>query len=89
LGSPFWVCFWMVVCARLRPVIHRLMGCRLVTAEVDRPEVAKNNEELPYLGAIFLWIGATPFLVGLVCFTGVVSLKQCRGMWQDIALIDS
>jgi hypothetical protein len=59
------------------------------TAEVDRPEVAKNNEELPYLGAIFLWIGATPFLLGLVCFTGVVGLKQNRGMWQDSALIDS
>lgn len=59
------------------------------TAGVDRPEVAKTNEELPYLGAIYLWIGATPFLVGLVCFTGVVSLKQYRDMLQDIALIDS
>jgi hypothetical protein len=30
LEGLFWVCFWMVVCARLRPVIPRLMGGRLV-----------------------------------------------------------
>ena len=30
-GIHFWVCFSMVLCARLRPIVHRLMGCRLVS----------------------------------------------------------
>jgi len=29
-GIHFWCCFWMVVRARLRPIIHRLIGNRLV-----------------------------------------------------------
>jgi hypothetical protein len=58
-------------------------------AGVDRPEVAKNNEELPYVGTIFLGIGIAPFLVRLAGLRGVVSLKQHRGILQDTVLMNS